>query len=233
TVPPFTPTPTQLSFSSPSPTWRPNPENKATAAAARRHKLTTASANGNRLNTSWANSASIAPSSMVERYSRVVFPCQITRLRQPAIFTAVALIPLSPCLIFGWGPFPQPGIAGGAVAVIVYYAVGTIVFASYLWAGRSVVRLSLQNAHLRWPLFRDILRVGTVAALITVQTNLTIAIVTGLVGRFGPAAIAGYGTGARLEYLLVPLVFGLGAPLVALVGTNLSAGQHDRAVRAA
>jgi Na+-driven multidrug efflux pump len=85
----------------------------------------------------------------------------------------------------------------------------------------------------RWKLFRDILRVGIVAALITVQTNLTIALATGLVGRFGPAAIAGYGTGARLEYLLVPLVFGLGAPLVAMVGTNIGAHQHARALRAA
>jgi 2-dehydropantoate 2-reductase len=49
----------------------------------------------------------------------------------------------------------------------------------------------------------------------------------------GPAAIAGYGTGSRLEYLLVPLVFGLGGPLVAMVGTNLGAGQRDRALRAA
>ena len=55
----------------------------------------------------------------------------------------------------------------------------------------------------------------------------------GFVGRFGPAAIAGYGTGSRLEYLLVPLVFGLGAPLVAMVGTNIGAGQRDRALRAA
>ena len=55
----------------------------------------------------------------------------------------------------------------------------------------------------------------------------------GLVGRFGPAAIAGYGTGSRLEYLLVPIVFGLGGPLVALVGTNMGAGQHRRALRAA
>jgi len=85
----------------------------------------------------------------------------------------------------------------------------------------------------RWPLFRDILRVGAVAALITVQTNLTIAIATGFVGRFGPAAIAGYGTGSRLEYLLIPLVFGLGGPLVAMVGTNIGAGQRDRALRAA
>jgi MATE family, multidrug efflux pump len=154
----------------------------------------------------------------------------------PAVVTstgAAALIPLSPCLIFGWGPFPRLGVAGGAVAVVIYYAVGSAVLAAYLRAGRSVVRLSFVGVRFRWPLFREILKVGAVAALITVQTNLTIAIATGFVGRFGPAAIAGYGTGSRLEYLLVPLVFGLGGPLVALVGTNIGAGQHERALRAA
>jgi MATE family, multidrug efflux pump len=146
----------------------------------------------------------------------------------PAVTTSVGaelLIPLSPCLIFGWGPFPRLGIAGGAVAVIVYYAVGSVFLAAYLRGGRSIVRLSFADARFRWPLFRDILRVGAIAALITIQTNLTIAIATGLVGRFGAAAIAGYGTGSRLEYLLVPLVFGLGGPLVAMVGTNIAAGQ--------
>src|SRR5262249_24381375 len=67
----------------------------------------------------------------------------------------------------------------------------------------------------------------------TIQTNLTIGIATGLVGQFGPAAIAGYGTGSRLEYLLVPLVFGLGGPIVAMVGTNIGAGQYERALRIA
>jgi len=154
----------------------------------------------------------------------------------PAIVTsagAAALIPLSPCLIFGWGPFPRLGVAGGAVAVVAYYLVGTIALLLYLLSRRSVVRLSARALALRWPLFRDILRVGIVAALVTVTTNLTIAITTGVVGRLGPAAIAGYGTGARLEYLLVPLVFGLGGPLVAMVGTNIGAGQRERALRAA
>jgi Na+-driven multidrug efflux pump len=82
-------------------------------------------------------------------------------------------------------------------------------------------------------LFADILRVGVVSALVTIGTTVTVASVTGLVGTLGPAAIAGYGVGSRPEYFLVPLVFGLGAPLVALVGTNVGAGQHERALRVA
>jgi putative MATE family efflux protein len=146
---------------------------------------------------------------------------------------AAMVIPLSPCLIFGWGPFPRLGIAGGATALLVFYAAGTAVLAAYLWSGRSVVHPSFGGFRFRRPLFYDILRVGAVAALVTITTNLTIAIATGYVGRFGPAAIAGYGTGSRLEYLLVPVVFGLGGPLVAMVGTSIGAGQRERALRVA
>jgi putative MATE family efflux protein len=154
----------------------------------------------------------------------------------PAFVTCAGvavLIPLSPFLIFGLGPFPRLGVAGGAVAVLAYYAAGSAAFVFYLASGRSVVRLRLIGVRLRWPLFADILRVGAVAALITVGTNLTIAIATALVGALGPAAIAGYGVGTRLEYLLIPLVFGLGGPLVAMVGTNIGAQRRDRALRIA
>ncbi len=154
----------------------------------------------------------------------------------PAAVTCVGvviLIPMSPVLIFGWGPFPALGIAGGAVALLSYYALGSIALAAYLWSGRSVLRPPLRGMRFRWPLFRDILRVGGLAALVTVSTNLTIMIGTSLVGQFGPAAIAGYGTGSRLEYLLVPLVFGLGGPLVAMVGTSIGAGKRERALRTA
>jgi putative MATE family efflux protein len=154
----------------------------------------------------------------------------------PAIVTCVGLVilvPMSPVLIFGWGPFPRLGIAGGAVALLSYYALGSAALAAYLWSGRSVVRPQLRAVRFRWPLFRDILRVGLVAAVVTAATNLTIMIGTSLVGEFGPAAIAGYGTGARLEYLLVPLVFGLGGPLVAMVGTSIGSGKRARALRTA
>jgi putative MATE family efflux protein len=145
---------------------------------------------------------------------------------------ALVLVPLSPALIFGWGPLPRLGVAGGGAAIVAYYAVGTAVLAAYLWSGRSMLRPKLR-VRLRWPMFREILQVGAVAALTSLLTNLTIGVTTGLVGAHGPAAIAGFGVGSRLEYLLVPLVFGLGAPLVALVGTNIGAGRRERALRIA
>ena len=144
----------------------------------------------------------------------------------------VLLVPLSPCLIFGLGPFPALGIAGAGIAVVSTTALTAAVLALYLASGRSVVRFAWVRPRAR--LFAEILRVGAVASVSTLQTTLTVVLATALVGASaGPAAVAGYGTGNRLEYLLVPLVFGLGAPLVALVGTNLGAGQRERALRIA
>ncbi len=154
----------------------------------------------------------------------------------PANVTVVGvvfLIPVSPLLIFGWGPIPGMGIAGGAIALLLYYLGGTIALLLYLRSNRSLLKPKVAGVKLRWTLFRDILVIGLVGSISTVATNLSIGIATALSGHFGSGAIAGYGTASRLEYLLVPLVFGLGAPLVAMVGTCIGAGQRERAMRAA
>jgi putative MATE family efflux protein len=154
----------------------------------------------------------------------------------PATVTTVGtavLIPLSAALIFGIGPLPRFGIVGGAVAVVSFYVIGSAVFAAFIWSGRGVLQPPMCPPRLKWAPLREIFRVGAVSSLISVTTNVSIATATGFVGVYGPAAVAGYGTGARLEYLLVPLVFGLGAPIAAMVGTCIGAGRRDRALRVA
>src|SRR6267142_2193466 len=77
------------------------------------------------------------------------------------------------------------------------------------------------------------LRVGGPSLVNNVQTNLTVVLLTALVGPFGSVALAGYGMGVRLEYLQIPIVFGFGSALVTMVGTNVGAGRHERAKRVA
>ena len=144
----------------------------------------------------------------------------------------LVLVPLSPALIFGFGPIPAMGIAGGAMAVLLTNALTGALLAWYLLTGHGVVRV--RWVRLRWDMLADILRVGAVGSVSTLQTSLTILLTTALVGSAaGPDGVAGYGTGGRLEYLLIPVAFGFGGPMVALVGTNIAAGQPKRALRIA
>jgi putative MATE family efflux protein len=136
---------------------------------------------------------------------------------------------LSPALVMGWGPFPRLGVAGAATASVVAFSLGALVLAGHVLSRRSLVVLSPAGFRPRLSLFREILRVGAPGSLNTILTNLTIVLLTGLVGRHGPAALAGYGIGARLEYLQIPLVFGMGAALVTMVGTNVGARRLARA----
>jgi putative MATE family efflux protein len=155
-------------------------------------------------------------------------------VRVPALITfagAVVLVPLSPALIFGWGPFPRLGVAGGGTAVVVYYVLAALMLIGYLRSDRSPVRLAIVPLNGR--LFRDILSVGLLSAVGTIQVNLTVAFVTAAVGRFGADAIAGYGIASRLDYIQIPLLFGLGTAAVTMVGTNVGANQLERARRIA
>lgn len=145
---------------------------------------------------------------------------------------AVLMAGLSPCLIFGLGPFPALGVAGGAWSLLCYYGAGTLLLGWYCLSGRNPARLIMTR--LRWQLMRGILSVGALASFNSVMTNGLIALTTALVGWYaGTAALAGYGAAIRLEYLLLPMAFGMGGPLVALVSANIGAGQPDRARRLA
>ncbi|NMM46471.1 MATE family efflux transporter [Rhodospirillaceae bacterium KN72] len=144
---------------------------------------------------------------------------------------AVILIPLSPALIFGWGPLPPLGVAGGGAAVVIYYILAALILILYLRSPSSPVKLGIGRLHGR--LFKDILGVGLLSAVGTVQVNLTVAFVTAAVGRFGADAIAGYGIASRLDYIQIPVIFGLGTAIVSMVGINIGAGQAARARRIA
>ena len=142
------------------------------------------------------------------------------------------LIPLSSALIFGAFGYPGLGPSGGAVAMLAYYALGTLAYAAYLWDGFGVLKPSFRVPRLSLAPALAILRVGGMSAVVSATTNLTLAIVTAYVAMGGVEALAGYGAGSRLEFLLVPLAYGIGGPVGIVISANLGAGQIERAVKA-
>jgi Na+-driven multidrug efflux pump len=111
---------------------------------------------------------------------------------------ALILVPLSPALIFGAFGYQGLGPSGGAVAMLVYYAFGTLAYAVYLWGRFGVLKPSFRVPKLSLGPALAILRVGGMSAVVSTSTNLTLAIVTAYVGMGGIEALAGYGAGSRL-----------------------------------
>jgi putative MATE family efflux protein len=151
-------------------------------------------------------------------------------VKVPAMITlggALIMIPLSPALIFGFGPIPRLGISGAGAAFNIYYVGALFVLLRYMRQGHS--GLSLSVVPLQRRLFADILKVGLPTAFNALQTNLCVILVTAAVGLFGTAALAGYGTAARLDYVLIPILFGLSSAVLAMVGVNVGAGDGKRA----
>ncbi|WP_238370214.1 MATE family efflux transporter [Heliomarina baculiformis] len=147
------------------------------------------------------------------------------------LLVSLATIPLSGGLALGWGPLPALGMSGLALGMTLSYAIGAIVALLYILTGHA--GLPLRPARVKGDFFYDILRVGIIASVNSFLTVLTIILMVGMVGRFGEAALAGYGLGARLEFLMIPVVFGIGAALTAMVGANIGAGNKPRALAVA
>ena len=63
--------------------------------------------------------------------------------------------------------------------------------------------------------------------------NLTTILVTARIAAYGATAVAAYGVSARIEFLMVPLAFGVGSALTALVGRAVGAGDWATARRTA
>lgn len=153
-------------------------------------------------------------------------------MKLPALLMIVGAgiqIPLSGTLMLGWFGVPAMGLTGSAVALLIVATINTIVLLFRLRRADAPVRLEVTSCRLNGDLFADIFRVGALAALSPIFTVLTIGMINGLISGFGVAALAGYGIVARLEFLLIPMVFGLGAAMTALVGTNMGAGNLKRA----
>jgi Na+-driven multidrug efflux pump len=102
-----------------------------------------------------------------------------------------------------------------------------LVLLRYMASGRSGLKFRVVPLQRR--LFADILKVGIPTAINTVLTNLTVILVTGAVGLFGTKALAAYGIASRLDYVMIPILFGICTAVLTMVGVNIGAGQVARA----
>src|ERR1700710_238952 len=147
--------------------------------------------------------------------------------------SAVCQIVLGGTLGLGLGPVPQFGTRGVAAGSLIAYSISSAIMAWYIQSGRARINFVLKGLRIQRGMFFDILKVGAVACFSPLQSGLTVTIFTRMLADFGTEVLAGYGIGARLEFMLTSIAFAVGIASVPMVGMAIGAGRVARARRIA
>jgi putative MATE family efflux protein len=146
-----------------------------------------------------------------------------------AVLALVIVVPLSPMLMFGWGPMPPLGVAGAGLAFACYYLIGAAALLCYFRSRHAPLRLSLDIRLIERRHLRDILKVGGLSSLSAAIPTLNVTLITAAIARFGTETVAGYGLAVRADYLLLPLYIGICVGVLPMVGVSVGAAQFRRA----
>jgi putative MATE family efflux protein len=141
---------------------------------------------------------------------------------------ALLNVVLDPIFIFGLGPVPAMGLDGAAMAGLLARGaifVGTLYLLLHRLHMVTFEKPELAELRQSW---RDILHVGLPAAGTNAIVPVGLAVITAMIARFGPEAVAGFGVASRIESLVLVLYYALSAVIGPFVGQNLSAGKDDR-----
>lgn len=134
-------------------------------------------------------------------------------------------------LIFGLGPFPTMGIGGAAAGIVIGHSVAAALLLRFLMVRCAELRLRLSEIPVKLAPMAAILKVGALSSVNSFCSLAAIIVITAFMARHGVDVLAGYGIGARLEFLIIPLIFGVGAASTALVGVHFGANEIARAHR--
>jgi putative MATE family efflux protein len=148
------------------------------------------------------------------------------------IMGSVLNVALDPIFIFGLGPLPALGLNGAALAALVARST-ILVGALVLLRGRldmvSFKRPEPGELRRSW---KDILHVGLPAAGTNAIVPLGTMLITAMIARYGPDAVAGFGVASRIESMMLVVYYAMSAIIGPFVGQNFSAGEEERILRA-
>ena len=149
--------------------------------------------------------------------------------------TVLLNLALDPFLIFGWGPFPELGVVGAAVATMFSNSMGSIVGGYLLFRGRVGIHLTPESLKPDWPFYGRIFRVGIPASIGSSTTALGFVILTRIIftlgGQYGDAdvAFATYSITNRLTNFMFAFSDGISMAMGTMVGQTVGAKLYERA----
>ncbi len=143
-------------------------------------------------------------------------------------------IVLDPCLIYGWGPFPEMGVSGASTATVIGRGVGVLFLLFILFrSGVGNIQLKISEIMVDLEVMGRLLRVALVGMAQWMITTSSWIVLVRIVAIFGEDALAGYTIGIRIIIFSVLPAWSLSNATATLVGQNLGAGKPERAAKSA
>ncbi|MCD6331908.1 MAG: hypothetical protein J7L89_01405, partial [Bacteroidales bacterium] len=142
--------------------------------------------------------------------------------------SAIINIILDPLLIFGYGPFPEMGIKGAALATVIARSTGLIFILIVLIKRENLLTLHfgrLKNIFSTW---KNVLYIAGPSSLRMLITPISIGFITRIIAGFGKEAVAAFGVASRVEMFALMVIGSLGSVLIVFIGHNISKHKFSR-----
>lgn len=139
-------------------------------------------------------------------------------------------IALCPLLINGYGPFPELGLEGAAIATCIGRGTGVLYQCYYLFNGKRIIKMTRKHFQRDFVVIKNLLNVSWPAIFQFFMASGSWIVLARLVAEIGgKEASAGYQIAIRNVVFFILPAWGLSNAAAALVGQNLGAKKPDRA----
>ena len=148
------------------------------------------------------------------------------------VTSAVFNIVLDPMLIFGYGPIPELGIKGAALATVIGRSIGLVFILIVLIKRENLITVQIGRIKEILTTWNKLLYIAGPAALGMLITPISIGLITKIISTFGDEAVAAFGVASRIEMFALMVIISLGSVLIIFIGQNISKHKYPRIFKA-